>query len=150
MKRKSESRQERKMIVGAIVMLIISAVLFGLATEPGINLINKVKEAIMPKMSITISAANNETLRNKITETKIEGVYNQFIALGADGKVYGWGYNGYGQLGTGTTQSETEFKQVTGIPEKVIAITANVHTSYALTESGKVYGWGYNLSLIHI
>ena len=71
------------------------------------------------------------------------GAYHTLV-LKSDGTVWTTGYNGYGQLGTGTTQSETEFKQVTGIPEKVIAITANVHTSYALTESGKVYGWGYN------
>ena len=66
------------------------------------------------------------------------GAYHTLV-LKSDGTVWTTGYNGYGQLGTGTTQSETEFKQVTGIPEKVIAITANVHTSYALTESGKVY-----------
>ena len=38
MKRKSESRQERKMIIGAVAMLIIATLLFGLATEPGMNL----------------------------------------------------------------------------------------------------------------
>ena len=142
MKRKSESRQERKMIVGAIVMLIISAVLFGLATEPGINLINKVKEAIMPKMSITISAANNETLRNKITETKIEGGYNHFIALGADGKVYGWGYNGYGQLGINNT---TNCKEPTylGI-DNVIDIAAGGNFTVVLKKDGTVWATGYN------
>ena len=72
------------------------------------------------------------------------GAYHTLV-LKSDGTVWTTGYNGYGQLGTGTTQSETEFKQATGIPEKVIAITANVHTSYALTESGKVYGWGIQL-----
>ena len=84
----------------------------------------------------------NET--DGITYPKVAGGQNHQVALKSDGTVWTTGYNGYGQLGTGTTQSETEFKQVTGIPEKVIAITANVHTSYALTESGKVYGWGYN------
>lgn len=99
MKRKSESRQERKMIIGAVAMLIIATLLFGLATEPGMNLMQKVKNAVMPKTSITISAANNETLKNKITEAKLVAGYNHFIALTADGKVYGWGYNGKGQLG---------------------------------------------------
>ena len=112
MKRKSESRQERKMIIGAVAMLIIATLLFGLATEPGMNLMQNIKNAVMPKTSITISAANNETLKNKITEAKLVAGYNHFIALTADGKVYGWGYNGKGQLGINKTTSNKEQKYI--------------------------------------
>ena len=66
------------------------------------------------------------------------------MVLKSDGTVWAAGYNEYGQLGDSSTTNTSEFVQVTGIPEKVIAITAGGHSSYALTESGKVYGWGYN------
>ncbi len=198
MKRKSESRQERKMIIGAVAMLIIATLLFGLATEPGMNLMQKVKNAVMPKTSITISAANNETLKNKITEAKLVAGYNHFIALTADGKVYGWGYNGYGQLGLNNTTSYKEptylgidnaidvaaggnytivlkqdgtlwatgnnengelginntatqktFVQVvdeqgTGKLSNIKSISAGANTTYAITTTGEMYGWGYN------
>ena len=198
MKRKSESRQERKMIIGAVAMLIIATLLFGLATEPGMNLMQKVKNAVMPKTSITISAANNETLKNKITEAKLVAGYNHFIALTADGKVYGWGYNGKGQLGLNNTTSYKEptylgidnaidvaaggiytivlkqdgtlwatgnnengelginntatqktFVQVvdeqgTGKLSNIKSISAGANTTYAITTTGEMYGWGYN------
>ena len=69
---------------------------------------------------------------------------NHTLVLKSDGTVWATGYNGYGQLGDGTTVSHSEFVQVQGIPDKVIAISANNHMSYALTENGDVYGWGYN------
>ena len=80
MKRKSESRQERKMIIGAVAMLIIATLLFGLATEPGMNLMQNIKNAVMPKTSITISAANNETLKKQNhrsqTSSRIQPFYS--------------------------------------------------------------------------
>ena len=57
MKRKSESRQERKMIIGAVAMLIIATLLFGLATEPGMNLMQNIKNA---EMSMYVSGSREE------------------------------------------------------------------------------------------
>ncbi len=81
MKRKSESRQERKMIIGAVAMLIIATLLFGLATEPGMNLMQNIKNAVMPKTNITISAANNETLKTKSQEAKLVAGYKPFYSI---------------------------------------------------------------------
>jgi len=54
------------------------------------------------------------------------------LALRADGKVVGWGYNGYGQ--TNSPASATN----------VVAIAAGSGHSLALKTDGRVVGWGEN------
>ncbi len=69
--------------------------------------------------------------------------YGFSFAIDDSGNVYSWGYNGYGQLGIGTT---TEQHTPALIPNlnNVSKIYINNYTVYALTISGDVYGWGKN------
>ena len=100
----------------------------------------------------TISATTPTKTKLYDSEDTTQDVYVTDVAAGSyhtlvlksDGTVWSAGYNAYGQLGNGNTANLTEFVQVQGIPGKVIAISANNSTSYALTEDGIVYGWGYN------
>lgn len=67
------------------------------------------------------------------------------LALDSLGRVWGWGYNGYGQLGDGT--STDKFSPVSVVfpePVTVIAIAAGGSTSIAIDSTGQVWGWGYN------
>ena len=54
------------------------------------------------------------------------------------------GRNEEGELGDGTTQERRHPQLITGIPGKVIGISAGNYHSLALLESGEVYGWGSN------
>ena len=74
--------------------------------------------------------------------------YNYSFAIDEDGKLYAWGYNAYGQLGDGTT--DTRYAPVPIKPElKFITVSTarknsvNVHT-LAIDEDGKLYAWGDN------
>ena len=71
--------------------------------------------------------------------------WNHVIALSADGKVYAWGANGYGQLGFDSEGVENVPKLVT-LPteDKVISVAAGNSFSLALTSTGNVYAWGIN------
>ena len=70
--------------------------------------------------------------------------------LDTNGKLYTWGYNGYGQLGDNTTSNNYYAKQMPMSRvgnEKIIYIASSgyYYTSvYAITESGKLWSWGRN------
>jgi alpha-tubulin suppressor-like RCC1 family protein len=77
-----------------------------------------------------------------ITGAVASGQYHS-LALTGDGRVFTWGWNGFGQLGDGT-QTET------GTPAQVItnvaAIAAGRSFSMALKRDGTVWTWGYNVT----
>jgi uncharacterized repeat protein (TIGR01451 family) len=63
------------------------------------------------------------------------------LALRADGTVWGWGLNAYGQLGDGTTADRATPVQVGGLSE-VAAIAATGFSSAAVKRDGTVWAWG--------
>lgn len=70
------------------------------------------------------------------------GSYSAY-ALKTDGSVWSWGYNGYGQLGNGTTTNSslpTMLASLTGVS----ALSGGYYTSYALKSDGTVWAWGRN------
>jgi alpha-tubulin suppressor-like RCC1 family protein len=71
---------------------------------------------------------------------------NHCLALTTDGLVYSWGYNGYGQLGDGTTAQRTTPVAVNTSGalsgKTVVSIAAGSGYSLALTSDGKVFSWG--------
>lgn len=75
----------------------------------------------------------------------VSGGENHSLAVTEDGKVYAWGYNGWGQLGNGTIGDvATPQPQFVNIPGRVAGVSGGYLHSLALTENGKVYAWGGN------
>jgi alpha-tubulin suppressor-like RCC1 family protein len=68
------------------------------------------------------------------------------LALKSDGTVWAWGWNYFGQLGTGSTEifglAPTQVKDLTG----VTAIGAGASFSMALKSDGSIWTWGANSS----
>ena len=63
------------------------------------------------------------------------------VALRADGTVWTWGVNEYGQLGLGDLQSRTRATRVDGL-DQVVAVAAGGHHTLALRADGTVWAWG--------
>ena len=70
------------------------------------------------------------------------------LALCADGTVAAWGYNNYGQLGTGNmlTSRVPVLVNPTGAlaGKHVVAVAAGAYHSFALGADGTVAAWGFN------
>ena len=65
------------------------------------------------------------------------------IALKADGSVWGWGNNNFGQVGDGTSTSRQSPVSVVG-GHSFTKIAANGITSYAIRGDGTLWAWGIN------
>jgi alpha-tubulin suppressor-like RCC1 family protein len=70
------------------------------------------------------------------------GAYHS-LALEADGTVWAWGWNGYGQIGDGTQVSRSRPVRVPGLVG-VKAIAAGLFHSVAVKNDGSVWAWGWN------
>ena len=70
------------------------------------------------------------------------------LALCSDGTVLAWGYNNYGQLGTGdtTTSRVPVLVNPTGAltGKQVVTVAAGAYHSFALCADGTLAGWGFN------
>lgn len=78
---------------------------------------------------------------------------SHFLGLDTNGKVWAMGDDTFGQCGQAleNRQASFPFQQVkhslpmlVRIPEKVTKVVSGYHHSLAITESGALYGWGYN------
>jgi alpha-tubulin suppressor-like RCC1 family protein len=76
-----------------------------------------------------------------ITSVATGGGYD--LALTKDGVIWGWGNNGVGELGDGTTSDRYIPVQANTLTN-AIAIAANGIHSTALTQNGTVWAWGDN------
>jgi alpha-tubulin suppressor-like RCC1 family protein len=68
------------------------------------------------------------------------------LALKSDSSVWAWGFNGFGQLGDGTTTSRTSPVGVTGFGagSGIVALAAGASHSLGLKSDGSVFAWGSN------
>jgi len=79
---------------------------------------------------------------------QISAGYDFSFAVKADGSVYGWGNNRYGQLGNGSTSRSAYATLIPGLtldtsPESKDRLYASASSGYAFaTVGGAVYGWG--------
>jgi alpha-tubulin suppressor-like RCC1 family protein len=69
---------------------------------------------------------------------------NHTLALAADGNAYGWGYNGYGQLGDGTTTDRLVPTPTASTGTRFTQVAAGQSHSLALAADGTPYAWGSN------
>src|SRR5450759_2553757 len=87
------------------------------------------------------------SLPSGTTVIAIAGGGQHSLALTSSGQVLAWGYNEAGQLGNGTTTSQSNTPVAVSLPSgtTVTAIAGGFSHSLALTSTGQVLAWGRNL-----
>ncbi len=75
------------------------------------------------------------------------------LGIKSDGTLWGWGYNGYYQLGDGTTTQRTSPVQIGSATNWVKVLTVSQNSSggaggftIGITSDGKLWGWGNNVT----
>jgi uncharacterized repeat protein (TIGR02543 family) len=80
-------------------------------------------------------------------QTVVAGSYHS-LALTTNNRIYTWGDNGYGQLGSGTftNRSLPTLISLTGLQggETVQTVVAGSYHFLVLTSTGRLFTWGYN------
>ncbi len=65
-------------------------------------------------------------------------------ALSQNGEVYAWGANDVGQLGIGSGVEYASSPQKIPFDKKIKFLIAGAFHTYAITEEGELWAWGYN------
>ncbi|MDH5682387.1 MAG: hypothetical protein OEZ36_12430, partial [Spirochaetota bacterium] len=74
-------------------------------------------------------------------------LYGSSFALNTNGDLFGWGYNGYGQLGIGPNMGSTNIPKpnpIKNVTSLRIGGYGSCNHTLLLTNSGEAYGSGYN------
>src|SRR5438477_389666 len=99
--------------------------------------------ALLTKLERGRAPAQPVCQRAVRTVAELAGGGNHTIALKQDGTVWTWGYNGYGQLGDGTTTQRVIPVQVSSL-SGMTGVAAGLYFSLALKSDGTVWAWGNN------
>ncbi len=69
-------------------------------------------------------------------------------AIGADGNLYAWGDNTFGQLGNGSSDPNSALPVLAQLPgdDAPASIAAGAQTGYALDASGQAFSWGFGMN----
>jgi len=100
--------------------------------------------------NVPVAVLTSGVLSGK-TITQVAAGNNHSIALASDGTVYTWGYNGYGQLGNGTSGPGTNSNVPVAVytsgvlnGKTITQVAAGYNHTIALASDGTVYTWGDN------
>ncbi|MCT8156883.1 RCC1 domain-containing protein [Bifidobacterium polysaccharolyticum] len=115
---------------------------------------NTYNEYSTPKLAPTLAKDPNGSSQG-LHAVQVSVNRGFVIALGADGSVYTWGYNNYGQLGNGTatgTTNATYAADPARVPDpkdtskafKATQISAGGYHVLAISQDGTAWAWGYN------
>ena len=78
------------------------------------------------------------------TSSAVAAGYRHTVAARSNGSVWAWGYNGYGQLGDGTTVDRWLPTQVSGLAGMTAVAAGDYHSLAVKSSDGTVWAWGSN------
>ena len=99
-----------------------------------------------------LNAPNRVTFPGNATIKQLASGAYHFLALTQDGRVYGWGQSGYGEVGCRNNVTDPYVRppcevRFPGLKagDQIVHVAAGEYFSLALTAQGDVYTWGHDL-----
>jgi alpha-tubulin suppressor-like RCC1 family protein len=105
------------------------------------NASNMHHRARTPETAKVTSPARSTSNQEAIS---ISTGFDHSCALRKDGTVWCWGYNGYGQLGDGTTKTRSYAARVPGLKRPIKTVVVHGTHSCALDDEASLWCWGLN------
>ncbi|MGD9605375.1 MAG: InlB B-repeat-containing protein, partial [Bacilli bacterium] len=98
--------------------------------------------------NLPVEITSKFTLNEGETITSIYSQYSCSFAITSDNRIFGWGYNSYGELGNGTTTKYDYPLDLTSVwsalDGDVVKIMSSRDFTAVLTSNDSVYTWGRN------
>ena len=94
-----------------------------------------------PALDVTLV---NESFAVERLFYQIDAGTNDSIAIGKNGRVWGWGSNSSGAIGDNSTTSRLTPVSVAGVVKMFCAISSGNSYSLAIDKNGQAWGWGLN------
>ncbi|MFV0394766.1 MAG: hypothetical protein ACK5LC_10275 [Coprobacillaceae bacterium] len=141
----------RKMKKSAMKIFQILLVLVALLGTTDLSVFAEDGDSGTVSPTTGMSDAPDRDLASIIKFTQSETLYYGGMALDAAGKVWTWGYNGYGMLGMNNSSTTAYAGGLQRLPYfvdkgiNIVKIAGGYHTAYAIDDKGEVYAWGKNL-----
>jgi alpha-tubulin suppressor-like RCC1 family protein len=111
----------------------------GTACSVGRNEYGELGDATLVNRSTFVPVVGLNNLLSKVST----GWYHS-LGLRTDGTISAWGYNGYGQLGDGTTVDKVTPIHGGGTLTGIVDVAAGQYHSVAVKNDGTIWAWGYN------
>jgi alpha-tubulin suppressor-like RCC1 family protein len=91
-----------------------------------------------------LAVSNGKALRTFVTDYPLlAGRENGVQLLKTDGRMWGWGYSQYGEIGNNSISDRSTPVSVCGVVKTFCKIGAGYYASYGIDQYGKAWGWGY-------
>jgi uncharacterized repeat protein (TIGR02543 family) len=118
----------------------------------GYNAYGQLGDGTLTHRYIPTEITNNFNLveGERVQSISVSSMFNA-SALTSEGRVFMWGYNGFGQLGDSTTTHRYNPTEITGNfnliqGEMISSMTLGGVASSAISSNGRIFAWGQNMS----
>jgi len=96
----------------------------------------------------TVPFSSNVPVQNtaisQVNSFTADGSYYGYLVKKNDGTLLSWGYNFYGQVGIGTALNTIDLPTQIANSLNLTSLYKSYSTSFGLTSTGQLYGWGLN------
>jgi alpha-tubulin suppressor-like RCC1 family protein len=124
----------------------------GVATVSGNGPMATVTAVAAGSATITVASVENPlatatcdvAVAVVIPTVPLAGGASHVLGVKAGGSLWAWGFDGYGQLGDGGSDTQRAPVQVGGVAGGWAAVSANSYYTMAIRTDGSLYAWGWN------